>query len=187
MVGLTHTSVKRILLESLPILLVTSLISIIAGLFIESSVNVLTKYPILLLLLPAFIDACGDIGTTFAARLTTQFGIKIFYKKRRRFLFADVEATILLTIAFFLLVTFLAYGWELSLGYFVPPLLNFVAAVLIAALVVILVGMGISLLIAYIGFKHKLDPDNFEAPLLSTISDLAGVVVFISLAGILLA
>ena len=177
----------RIVRQTLPILFVTVFISISAGIFIEDNILVVQKYPVLILLIPAFVGGCGSITTVFASKLTSAFyfeGAAFIHK--RKTIFSKGLPIFFSAITFFVFLILLSIGMESAMGVALPPIAPFVISVLASAVLTVLIGMLISVGVAWITYRQHLDPDNFEAPILSTFSDVFGVVVFLSISGVLL-
>ncbi|MDZ7733089.1 MAG: magnesium transporter [Acidimicrobiia bacterium] len=63
---------RRILVESLPIILLASLLSLVAGITLEGRLAALTERPALLALVPAFLSSAGAIGGILSSRLTSK-------------------------------------------------------------------------------------------------------------------
>jgi cation transporter-like permease len=177
---------KRILAESGPFLVVLSFFSILSGTVLESSVQLLSVFPSLLLFLPAFIDACGDISEIFAAHVSSLLHLHISMRKERKEILLNVKATILLSIIFFLVMSAIAYGVSSFLRLPLPSPTRFFLSVVSSALIAISFSIILATLTAFFTKKHNLDPDNFEAPLLSTFSDLAGVLIFLNISAFFL-
>ncbi|MBI1973277.1 magnesium transporter [Candidatus Micrarchaeota archaeon] len=178
---------RSIVIQSLPLFLVTLALSVFAGAFIERSLASISKYPILILVLPAFIGGCGNISNVFAARLTSAFYFEgAQFVKERKAILAKAAPILLSAGVFFFVLALIALGAESVLGFSLPPLAPFVGSVLVSGLATITLGIIVSILVAWRSFKRRLDPDNFEAPILSTFSDLVGVMVFLNVSRVLL-
>jgi cation transporter-like permease len=177
---MTYYHWKHIVAESAPFLVFTAFLSAVTGFFIEANLRVFLTHPALLLLLPAFIDSCGSLADTFAARLTrgAQLGL--------RELAVNYRATLALAFTLFGLLALAGYGIATLLGLNPPELAQLLIVVIAPGLAVVLVSVTLALWTAQVTTRRKLDPDNFESPLLFTFSDLAGVLVFIAAARTLL-
>ncbi|WP_176233774.1 magnesium transporter, partial [Candidatus Hakubella thermalkaliphila] len=74
--------VYKVLLESLPTLLLASLVFILAGVMVESSINALIALPALLVMIPLFIDNSGNIGGILSARLASRLHLGLINSHR---------------------------------------------------------------------------------------------------------
>src|SRR5205814_218995 len=68
---------KRIVAESLPILLIAGAIDIIAGITIEKRLAAFTTLPALLVLVPPFLEDTGALGGILSARLSSKLHLGI--------------------------------------------------------------------------------------------------------------
>ncbi|MEW5955876.1 MAG: magnesium transporter, partial [Candidatus Micrarchaeota archaeon] len=165
---------KKIVAESTPVLLVCSFFSVLAGVTLESNLAVLAAFPSLLLLLPAFIDSCGDLSEIFAAHLSSFLHCEKSERKERKEIILNVKATTILSFGLFFFLAVASYWLSQALGLSLPSFPNYIGAVMASAVVSIIAAMAVATAIAVVTFRHKLDPDDFESPMLSTLNDLAG-------------
>lgn len=173
---MTYHSYKRIVSESAVFLAFMSLLSIFSGYTLESNLQVLLTYPVLLLVLPAFIGASGNLAGTFSARLTQGTHLE-----PGKALLVNAKATLLLALLFYLVLGFAGFGVGAVLGMTLPTLERFILIIVIGGVLVVLLSVALAVWTAGLILRHRLDPDNFEAPLLSTFADLAGVLILITI------
>ena len=177
---------KRIVIENLPLLIATSFISTFAGSAIESALSLFKTYPGLLLFVPAILDACGDIGSTFASKTACTVhmlgpGAISLRGKYNKILFNNIVATFFSALLFFLLFTVASYIIGLSVGIAFPPLEKMLLIVLLTGSIVLLLLIVIAIVTVKIVLRSNLDPDNFGAPIVATAADFlaANIYVFI--------
>jgi mgtE-like transporter len=179
---------KKMVRESALFLIFLSFISIFAGVTLERQVELLSHYPTIVLIVPAFIGLCGGIASTFSCRLTSALRLgKYDLRKRKGKLVANAGATLTVTVIVFIALALVAYGLGLafSLGA-MPPFLNFMLATVLSAVVVVGMSMFLAVGVALFAIRKRLDPDNFESPVLTTFSDLAGVISFICISSLII-
>ncbi len=181
-----YQSAFGIIRQSALFMVFIAFLSIFAGVLLETNLEVISSFPSILLVIPAFIDACGDITSTFAARLTSslRLGLANFAKKKRK-IYVNVESTMTMTLIFFSFLSALAYATAWLFGLNAPPIHLFVIAIIVSSVFVVALLILLAVAVAYVGLKRGLDPDNFEAPMLSTVSDFVGVFVFINVCRII--
>ena len=63
---------RRIVIESLPILALAGIVDLLAGITIQNRFTSLLKYPALLVMVPAFLEDSGSLGSILAARVSTK-------------------------------------------------------------------------------------------------------------------
>src|SRR3954449_1497731 len=67
----------RILIESLPVLVIAATIDIVAGLTIERQLESFLKYPALLVLIPPFLEDTGALGSILSSRLASKLHLGV--------------------------------------------------------------------------------------------------------------
>jgi mgtE-like transporter len=183
-------TVRKILIESLPVLLVVLVFALAAGQFLDTTLEGLkTIFPLILLMVPAFIDITGDLAGVVGARITSHLYTGELDKGFRpyRLLLSNLIAILLIsTTAYaFLGVCIIAItlGFEPIIGPIFPiagfPQL-FIAILLAGILATALTSL-IGLLAARVVYRSGRDPDSIIPPLTTTVGDLLGI-VFVALA-----
>lgn len=177
--SLTH--LKMIVSESAPILLFAALLDVIAGLVIAKRFEELSSFPVLLILVPAFLSAGGAIGGILSSRLSTKLHLGLVSPQS----WPDDEAKLDVTTSFMLaLPVFLGVGLLAEVlaqitGIASPGLTKVV-------LVAILGGVLTTLLVVVIGYygtiaawRLGVDPDTYGFPLVTSSVDLVGAYAFV--------
>lgn len=175
---------KRILLESLPVLIVAGFLSLLAGAALEGSIDQLLRYSVLLVLVPGFLTTGGALGGILSSRLATKFHLGLIDRSvlpdgGAR---SDIGLTFALaTPIFTFLAVVAAIVGELA-GHSSPGvgLLVLVAVTggLVATLVVVMVSYYATLVVVRFG----LDPDNLGIPLVSASLDVVGALTLLGAA-----
>jgi mgtE-like transporter len=159
-------------------------VSLIGGLFAGSVLGAdimaeaFTRYPGLLLLLPAFLATRGNVYGALGARISTglhQGLIKPEFKRNERLVNAVVASFVNgITISVF--IGFMSWGILFVLGRDSAALGELVGITLVAGLltsVVMILGL---LLLIFGGYRRGIDPDNLVGPIVTTLGDMFGVV-----------
>ena len=63
---------RRIVIESLPILALAGIVDLLAGITIQNRFTSFLKFPALLVMVPAFLEDSGSLGAILAARVSTK-------------------------------------------------------------------------------------------------------------------
>ena len=63
---------RRIVIESLPILALAGVVDVLAGMTIQNRFESFLKYPALLVMVPPFLEDSGSLGAILAARVSTK-------------------------------------------------------------------------------------------------------------------
>src|SRR5207302_6617473 len=70
-------ALRRILVESLPVLIVAGTIDVVAGLTIEKRLDSFLRYPALLVLIPPFLEDTGALGSILTSRLASELHLGV--------------------------------------------------------------------------------------------------------------
>jgi mgtE-like transporter len=172
---------KRIVVESLPILLMAGAIDIIAGITIEKRLEAFTTLPALLVLVPPFLEDTGALGGILAARLSSKLHLGIIEPTRRpqRAARADFRLVAVLAIPVFILVAVSADLVSLLLGLGSPGPVRMIGISLIGGLLATTACLAITYYGAIAAYRLGLDPDNHGIPLVTSSMDLIGAVALI--------
>ncbi len=159
---------KDILKESLPVLIVTSGISMIAGLFLQNMEKALYALPFLLTIMPALNDMIGDFGCILTSRLSTAFKLGYFQIVKR----------VLLQI---LLVSLISSLYLAGIGYLLHPNLPLekaISIVLLTSFSLILTLSVVTYTLTLYALRRNVDPDNVIIPIATSLADVLSVLVF---------
>lgn len=168
----------QILVQSLPILLVTSAGEVVAGSVLGKMDHALAMIPGLMVLIPAVMDLRGNIGTALGSRVSTMLHLGIL---GRRFSFNNiighnVGASFSLTGAVALILGIIAHFVSLLFGLPSIGPVHLLLVALLAGLLAQLVLQPFTLFLTYTAFSKHLDPDNIVAPLLGMLGDVVSVI-----------
>lgn len=164
---------KKIIKESIIIVIISSLMGIFSGTLLSINVEILYTIPIILLILPSLNSLIGDMATILISRLTTHLYIgtippKIQTSDRLRKDFLGLLVTILLSLVFLII---LGYGIGIATGIEIisPFLITFIITITILLL------FGVMFVFLFISsiflFKRGKDPNNFLIPAVTSLAD----------------
>jgi len=167
--------IKRILIEALPTLMLASTITICAGFLLNSALS-LGEVIGVLIITPAILGTGGDIGTSFGARITTSLHSGLIEPRFRRFRLVYINFTALFICGLIIsvIIGFVSFGISSLMGGEMQ-LIQFLILSIGAGSIEYVIILFIALSVAFISFRHGLDPDNLVAPLITTIADLIGI------------
>ncbi|MHA1293148.1 MAG: magnesium transporter [Promethearchaeota archaeon] len=164
---------KKILRESIAIVIISSLIGLCSGTVLSINKSILYSIPILLLILPALNSLIGDISTVLVSRLTTHLYIgniepKVQKSDRLKEDFYGLLLTILLSLVVIIFVGFFI-GFTTGIKTINPFLL---IIIILATIIFLFVILFVLLLISSIHlFKRGKDPNNFLIPFVTSLAD----------------
>lgn len=176
-----RAGLRLIVRESIPVLLVGVLLDLIAGITVERQIDRFSRYPALLVLLPAFLALAGAVGGTLSSRLSSQLHLGIIDASR----IPDTRARSDLLSSFSLAVPISFFAGvgahllaELS-GLGSPGLWWLGAAAILGG---VLANIG-TIVVAYYATTASarvgLDPDTYGIPIVTSAMDLAAAFALI--------
>lgn len=154
-------------------LLALVFMNIFSGTAIASFEDVLQATVSLVFFLPLLIDSGGNAGAqsaTLMIRSLAMGDVKLadWYK----LIFKELLVSLLLGVT-------MALGVSLVASFRAPEIVMVVAATMI---LIVMTGSVIGMLLPFIFTKLKLDPATASAPLITSISDICGVLIYFSIA-----
>ncbi len=172
---------RRIVRESLAVVILAGSLSLVAGLTLEGQLDHLVTYPALLALVPAFLAAAGSLGGVLSNRLTSRLHLGTIEPAglpaggARR----DIADIYLLAVPVFALASVVADVISLLADLRSPGPLVMVGVALVGGLM----ATTCSVLVAYYGaiasYRAGIDPDNVGIPMVTSAMDLAGSLAFV--------
>jgi len=174
--------IKKILKESMKVLVFTSMISSAGGIGLSTiESKIITILP-LLVLIPAMNNLIGSIGTITSSRFTSMLYTgkikkKLWKSNGIKSLFGEIS---IISITLSLLIGFFAYfvAWLNGFPYN-PKLLSLVVmTALTLNIVLTIVIFLISIIAGRIIYSKKMDPDNFLIPITTSVADLFTLLFF---------
>jgi mgtE-like transporter len=172
----TVYSIRRILLESYPVLFVCVVIGLFAGATLQRSLDNI-RGTLVVMMVPLLNGISGNLGCILGARLGSALHLGIIEPRLKgRALRRNVDASVLTSIGIFLFISaiffLIAYMWGMGLeGAFKHALAFMVAGMLLIPVIVFS-----TILFAFISFRKGLDPDNVVIPIVTSIIDVSAAV-----------
>ncbi len=188
---------RRVLGESLPILALNGVVTILVGLILEERLDAFVAFPALLILLPAYLQEGGALGGILASRLSSKVHLGLIAARGIPEVGALRDFTLIYTFAIgvFLFIGGAAHGIAELLGWLLSPEVlaslsldgaqlspGFFTMVGVSALAG-LIATTTAILAAYYGsvlsFRLGLNPDTYGIPIITAAVDLFGFLSFI--------
>lgn len=170
-------SLKRIVLESYPVLLVAMGVSLAAGVILNASIPLLTRLPILAVI-PVINGTGGNLGSILGARLSSALHLGTIRPRLRgqRGLAENLGVALAQGFTIFTMIatTFLLTQHALGSPFHQTVLLSlalFLSGALLTV-IVILITVGI----AFASYRGGLDPDNVVIPVMTSAIDVVGII-----------
>lgn len=158
---------------------------VLAGLSLQTSVEILTLYPVFLMLIPGLMDLRGDVYGAFGYRLTTALHIgetepRILSKYNLYNVLISYSVTIIASI----IIALLAYIISASLGLSSPNLLTLLFISLASSTIVYLVLTPVTTFSIILLFKTGRDPTDFVATIVTGVGDALTPFTFITVSSL---
>ena len=182
LVGLWRSGLKlakRIVRESLPVLLAAGVLSLVAGVSIERFDDRFSW--VLLVLLPGYLGSAGALGGILANRLSTGVHLGLIDRTwlptgAAR---SDMGFTVALAIPIFTLLALIAQAAASLNSETSPGLLLLLAAALSGGIVATLIALAIAYYGTLLVVRFGLDPDNFGIPMVTATLDVVGALTLV--------
>ncbi len=172
---------RRIVIESLPILALAGVVDILAGITIQNRFDSFLKFPALLVMVPAFLEDSGSLGAILAARVSTKLHLGTLGESGASWRAAknDVTLVYLYAIPVFVFLGITSTVVANVLNKASPGVVDMLAASLIAGFFATTASVVVGFYSAVATHRFGLDPDNHSIPLVTSSLDLLGALSLI--------
>jgi mgtE-like transporter len=172
---------RRIIRESLPVLLLAGTVDVLAGVTIEKRLESFLVFPGLLVLVPPFLEDTGALGGILSSRLSSKLHLGVIEPRNvpQRAARGDFLLTFLYAVPVFVLLAISADIAATVAGLETPGVLRMVAVSMIGGFLATVFAVGIAYYGAIVSFRLGLDPDNHGIPLITSSMDLIGAFALI--------
>lgn len=176
---------RDILRDSIPVLTVTGVILVVAGVVIEHRLEAFIAYRAVLILLPACLATAGAIGGVLSSRLSTKYHLGVIElsafpsrSARRDLLFGFA-----LAVPAFAFNGALAYLAAAALQYSSPGLVRTVAVSMIGGMLATVLAAAIAYYGTAFASRIGADPDTLGIPIVTSTVDLGGAATLVLAVG----
>lgn len=172
---------RRIVRESVPVLVAAAALSAMAGITLEKRLDDLDAFPALLVLAPAFVSSAGALGGVLASRLSSKLLLGLIDPEGvpGRAARADIGFVVVLALPIYALNGLGAHLVAELLGVRSPGIVDMLALCIIGGAVL----MAFVAVVAYYGtvaaFRTGLDPDTYGIPVVSSSVDFVGALTLV--------
>lgn len=167
---------KKILLESSIIMLLSGLLDTFSGSILGNSFEGLIGIAGILTMIPAFLEDGGAIGGILAAKFSSALHIgsleySLIPPKNARKMFLSMH---IIGIIIFSLIGSFAFIISMVIGIEILPIFEMVAISVIAGEILVFIVNLVAYYSSVISFKHGIDPDNVTIPTITSLMDIMG-------------
>ncbi|HIM66535.1 MAG TPA: hypothetical protein EYM46_08235 [Acidimicrobiia bacterium] len=172
---------REIVRQSVPVLVVSALLDLVAGVTVEKRLDDLLAAEAVLILLPAFLGTAGALGGILSSRLSTQFhlGLDDATPLPSRSSLRDMRGLVVLAVPMFLVAAVVAHWAAEVTGQTTPGLADLVVVTMLAGLVATVFVILVAYLTTMASFRFGLDPDTYGIPMVTSSLDLVGAFTLI--------
>jgi mgtE-like transporter len=178
----TDQITRRVVVESLPVLVYAAIVDILAGGVLETRLHEFVASPALLVLIPPFIANSGSLGGILSARLGSDLHLGLIEPRRLPQKRALLEGSLILlfALAAFTGVGLIAHVAAVIFGFNSPGLLAMVGVALAGGLLALVLLFFVAYYAATATYRFGLDPDNHGIPIVTATMDFFGVLTLVA-------
>jgi mgtE-like transporter len=172
---------RRIVIESMPILLLAGVLSLVAGLTLERSIDRFLTFTVLLVMLPGFLSTGGALGGILSSRLGTKMHLGfiepgLLPRGEAR---TDIGITYRLAVPIFVFLGLIAGLAGALFDKSSPGILTLILVAVSGGLIVTTMVAAVAYLGTLAVVRFGLDPDNHGIPIVSASLDVVGALTFV--------
>ncbi len=173
----SDAAVRRILIESIPMLFICAVLGTLAGITLDLRLHSLIAIPAILVLIPPFLGESNALGGILSARLSSMLHIGTVNPKRvpDKLVSSNFVVIYILSVFVFLFVGALVYTVCILLGISTPNVFEMLSISLLGGILCTTFLNLASYYIAILSFRFGMDPDNDTIPLITSLTDVVGV------------
>jgi mgtE-like transporter len=166
----------RIVRQSLPVLVVSTALATVAGIFMGMTEEMLIAFSTVLLLIPVFNAEGGNLGGILSSRLTSAYHLGMIKMGRRPEgeTKTNFSCTLLLSVLIFPTLGFLAYVVSKAFGMDALGFGDIIFICLVAGLFTTILAIFVTYYFTYFFVKIGVDPDNVTIPMITSVMDVFG-------------
>jgi len=171
------SAIRRILIESIPMLFLCAILGTFAGITLDIQLKSLIAIPAILVIIPPFLGESNALGGILSARLSSMLHIGTIKPQRvpDRLVSSNFAVIYLFSICVFLFVGVLSYFASILIGISRPGIFEMLSISLLGGVLCTTFLNFASYYIAILSFRFGLDPDNDTIPLITSLTDVVGV------------
>ena len=173
-----RTAARRVIRESLPILLLAATADALAGLVVQSRLDEFAVFPALLVLIPPILGNAGGLGGMLSSRLASKLHLGALTPRGlpEAVAFLDFSIILLTAVLTFPVLGLAAHALAVLLDLGSPGAATTIGITVVAGFLVTLVTAFVAYYSAAASYRLGLDPDNHGLPMITGSIDLLGVI-----------
>ena len=174
-------TVRAIMRESIPVLVVAGLLDLVAGITVEKRIDDFLEFPVLLVLLPGFLSTAGALGGVLSSRLSTKLHLGLARPAALPSGAArvDLATTFAMSIPVFALLGLMASVAGGLTGHAGPSLAELVGVAMLGGLLATVLVVVVAYYGTLAAVRFGMDPDTYGIPMVTSSLDLVGAFTLI--------
>ncbi|MFH1821865.1 MAG: magnesium transporter [Methanobacteriota archaeon] len=174
-------SLRRILWESYPVLVLCAVLSLGAGLILNSQIESIKALPLILVMVPPINGINNNICSILGSRLTSALHMGTIEPRfgEQAALQKNIRASWLMSVGVFVFTSVIFFTLAMISGIGPSKSVMVMLAFFAASMVAVAVTMFCTIGLAFLSFSKNLDPDNVVIPIVTSIGDIIGVTCLI--------
>jgi mgtE-like transporter len=178
--GLRIRGTMRAFSESQLILLLCLLLDVGAGSYLAQNIELLVNYPFTILTVPIFNSLSGSLASIYAVRQNILYHMGITSLKPNLEKLSYLPYMYFLSIYSSVILGLTGYGLTYIITHtLISSIIIDLLIPLIASIIIVPILWVLIQIFSYISFKTGFDPDNVMAPILTSMIDLIGSIVYV--------
>lgn len=172
---------RRIAIESFPVLSVAVILDLVAGITVEKRLDQFSEHEALLILLPCYFGAAGSLGGILSSRLSTKFHLGVISPGPwpARAARGDIRTIFLLSIPVFAMTAFFAQVAASAFGFSSPGVFELISVAVVGGLFATLFVVAVSYYGTLAAVRLGFDPDTYGIPIVTSTLDFVGAFTLI--------
>src|SRR5918996_4020716 len=173
-----RTAARRVIRESLPVLMLAAAADALAGVVVQSRLDEFAALPALLMLIPPILGNAGGLGGMLSSRLASKLHLGALTPRGlpEAIALLDFSIVFLIAVVTFPLLGLAAEGMAALFGLASPGPGIMVGVALLAGMMATAIGALVAYYTAVASYRVGLDPDNHGIPMITSSMDFFGVV-----------
>jgi mgtE-like transporter len=169
-------TMKGIVKDSLPVLMITAIMSIMGGQLLNGGVETLVRLPVILIMIPPLMKVGGDTGSILSARLSSALHMGLIDSRLswNPVIRNNLIASMIIGFTTYLLLSIVIWIVSVSLGMSIA-LITLLGIGVIAGTAQMLVVLGVTMILVLLSHRVGMDPDSTVIPVITTSGDFIGI------------
>jgi mgtE-like transporter len=166
----------RIVRESLPVLALAAVLSLIAGATVQARQESFLRHEALLVLLPGFLATAGALGGILSSRLATKFHLGLVAPGAvpPPAALRDMRAVFVIAVPIFAFSGLISHVATAVVGWSSPGIVDMLSIAVVGGVLATLFVVTVAWFSTMASFRFGLDPDSVGIPVVTSVLDLVG-------------